>query len=113
MHILSTQIQYMRLRRARMKQTRTALHMLALSGVVRPSHVELRYTTPVANTTAFRAQAPTDENPLIQPVPLPSWEHRTSRDMNQTWQWVRSLPSAFVHLASKPILFQWNKQVDL
>lgn len=113
MHVLSTQIQYMRLRRARTKQTRTALHMLALSGVVRPSHVELRYTTPVANTAAFRTQTPTAGNPLIQPVPLPSWEHRTSFDMNQTWQWVRSLPSAFVHLASKPIAFQWNKQVDV
>lgn len=113
MHVLSTQIQYMRLRRARIKQTRTALHMLALSGVVRPSHVELHYTAPVTNTTAFRAQAQTAENPLTQPVPLPSWEHKVTLDMNQTWQWVRSLPSAIVHLASKPILFQWNKQVDL
>ena len=113
MHVLSTQIQYMRLRRARMKQTRTALHMLALSGVVRPSHVELRYTTPAANTTALRAQAQATEHPLIQPVPLPSLEQKTTLDMNQTWQWVRSLPSAFVHLASKPIVFQWNKQIDV
>lgn len=113
MHILSTQIQYMRLRRERMKQTRTALHMLALSGVVRPSHVELRYSTPIAHTPAFRAQAHATEQPLIQPVPLPSWEHKTPLDMSHTWQWVRSLPSAIVHLASKPILFQWNKQVDL
>ena len=113
MHVLSTKIQYMRLRRARMKQTRTALHLLALSGVVRPSHVELRYTTPVANTTALRTQAHATEHPLIQPVPLPSWEHKATLDMNQTWQWVRSLPSAIAHLASKPILFQWNKPVDV
>ena len=113
MHILSTQIQYMRLRRARMKQTRTALHMLTLSGVVRPSHVELRYTTPIANTTALRAQAQATEHPLIQPIPLRSWEHEATLSKNQTWQWVRSLPSTFVHLASKPILFHWNKQVDV
>jgi len=113
MHVLSSQIHSMKLRKERKKQTRTALHMLALSGVVRPSHVELRYTTPLANITAFRAQAPTTENPLIQPIPLPSWEHKPTLDRNQTWQWVCSLPSAFAHLASKPILFQWNKQVDL
>ena len=113
MHILSTQIQYMRLRRARMKQTQAALHMLTLSGVVRPSHLELRYTTPLANTTAFRAQAHATEHPLTQPVPLRSWEHNATLSKNQTWQWVRSLPSTFIHLASKPILFQWNKQADL
>jgi hypothetical protein len=31
----------------RKRQKRKALQMLALSGVVRPSHVELRYTTPI------------------------------------------------------------------
>ena len=46
MHVLSSPIQYIKLRRAHKKQKRTALHMLALSGVVRPSHVELRYATP-------------------------------------------------------------------
>ena len=32
--------------RERARQKRKALHMLALSGVIRPSHIELRYTIP-------------------------------------------------------------------
>lgn len=39
--------------RERARQKRKVLHMLALSGVVRPSHIELRYTVPIlkAGTT--------------------------------------------------------------
>ena len=33
--------------RERAQQKRKVLHMLALSGVVRPSHIELRYTVPI------------------------------------------------------------------
>ena len=55
MHVLSSLIHYIKLRRTRNKQLRTALHMMAASGVVRPSHVELRYTTPFARITARRA----------------------------------------------------------
>ena len=47
MRVLSSPIEYIKLRSAHKKQKRTALHMLALSGVVRPSHVELRYATPI------------------------------------------------------------------
>lgn len=36
-----------RIKRERTQQKRTALHMLALSGVVRPSHIEPRYYTPI------------------------------------------------------------------
>ena len=75
MHVLSSPIHYIKLRRAHKKQKRTALHMLALSGVVRPSHVELRYTTPIASITAFRTQPTAIEHPQTQPIPLPSWEH--------------------------------------
>ena len=57
MHVLSSPIQYIKLRRAHRKQKRTALHMLAVSGVVRPSHVELRYATPIARSAAFRRQS--------------------------------------------------------
>ena len=38
--------------RARARQIRKALHMLALSGVVRPSHVELRYAISFVNIEA-------------------------------------------------------------
>ena len=58
MHVLTSLIQYMKLRRVESKQKRqkrTVLHMLAASGVVRPSHIELRYTKPFARSTARRA----------------------------------------------------------
>lgn len=38
---------YWQTQRERAKQKRKALQMLALSGVVRPSHVELRYSVPL------------------------------------------------------------------
>jgi hypothetical protein len=45
-----------RTHRERSRQKQKVLHMLALSGVVRPSHIELRYTVPIlkvgtSNTT--------------------------------------------------------------
>ena len=113
MHVLSSQIQYMKLRRARTKQKRTALHMLALSGVVRPSHIELRYATPIASITAFRAQPTAIEHPQTQPIPSRSWEHSFTLNMKQTRQWTRSLSSALVRLARKPIVLQWTKQLDV
>ena len=113
MHVLSSQIHYMKLRRAHTKQKRTALHMLALSGVVRPSHVELRYATPIASITAFRAHPPAIEHPQTQPIPLRSWDHNITLNMKQTRQWARSLSSAFVQLAKKPIVLHWSKQLDV
>ena len=113
MHVISSQIQYMKLRRARTKQKRTALHMLALSGVVRPSHVELRYAIPIASITAFRAQPTAIEHPQTQPIPLRSWERNITLNIKQTRQWTRSLSSALVQLAKKPIVLQWTKQFDV
>ena len=49
------------LHRAHKQQKRTALEMLTLSGVVRPSHVEPRYATPIARITAFRTTANCDQ----------------------------------------------------
>jgi hypothetical protein len=109
MHVLYSPIHDMKLRRARMKQKRTALHMLALSGVVRPSHVELRYATPIASITAFRAQPTAIEHPQIQPT----WEHNITLSLRQTWQWAHSLSYALVQLAKKPIVLQWTKQLDV
>jgi hypothetical protein len=113
MHVLSSPIHYMKLRRACTKQKRTALRMMTLSGVVRPSHVELRYATPIGRITAFRAQATAIEHPQTQPIPLRSWEHNIMLNMKQTWQWARSLSSALVQLAKKPIVLQWGKQLDV
>ena len=109
MHVLSSPIQYIKIRRAHKKQKRTALHMLALSGAVRPSHIEIRYAAPIASNTASHAQPTGIGHPLTHPLPLQSWDHKITLSMNQTWQWARSLSSAIVHLAKKPIVLQGNR----
>ena len=113
MHVLSSPIHYIKLRRAHKKQKRTALHMLALSGVVRPSHVEIRYATPIASITAFRTQPPAIGHPQTHPIPLPSWDHDTTLNMKLTRQWTRDLSSSIVQLAKNPIVLRWTKQLDL
>ena len=113
MPAFSSPIQDMRLRRTRMKQKRTALHMLALSGVIRPSHVDLRYATPVSSITAFRKEPTAVIHPQVQRIPLRPWEHNITLNFSQTWQWARSLSIAFLQLANKPISLQWDKQLDV
>lgn len=113
MQVLSSPIQYIKLHRAHKKQKRTALHMLTLSGVVRPSHVELRYATRVASMTALRAQPTAIGDPQTHPIPLPSWDHNSTLNMKQTQQWARSLSSSLVQLAKKPIQLRWTKQLDM
>ena len=113
MRTFSSPIHYIRLHRARKKQKRTALHMLALSGVVRPSHVELRYATPIANFTAFRARSTSSEHSQIQPIPLRSWEHNVTPNSRRIWQWTYRLSSALIQFAKKPIVLQWAKPIDV
>ena len=55
MHLLSSLIHYTKLRKVRKNQKRIALHMLAASGVVRPSHVEIRFPTHRQNYPLRRA----------------------------------------------------------
>ena len=112
MHVISSPIQYLKFRRAHKKQKRTALHMLALSGVVRPSHVELRYATPIASITAFRAQPTAIKHPQIQPILSHPWNRNITLHIKQTRQWTRSLSSAVVQLAKKPVALRWSKQLD-
>jgi hypothetical protein len=113
MHVLSSSIESIKLRSAHKKQKRTALRMLALSGVVRPSHVELHYVTPVAGMTAFRRLPTAIEHQQNYPLPLPSWDHDPTLNMKHTRQWARNLSSSLVQLAKKPILPRWTKQLDL
>ena len=87
MHVLSSPIQYIKLRRTHTQQKRTALHMLAVSGVVRPSHIELRYATPITRSAAFRAQSTAIRHQQTHPIPLPSWDRNTALTMKQTRQW--------------------------
>jgi len=44
-------------RRARRRQVRNALHMLSVSGVVRPSHVETRYVSHPVTSDGRRHRA--------------------------------------------------------
>ena len=108
MHVLPSPIQYIKLRSAHKKQKRTALHMLALSGAVRPSHVELRYAAPIASITASCAQPTVIGYPQTHPVPLRSWDHDTTLNKKQTLQWARNLSSSLVQLAKKPIVLRWT-----
>ena len=113
MDILSSPIQYIKLLIAHKKQKRTALHMLTLSGVVRPSHVELRYSTPIASITAFRRQPTMIGHPEAHPIPFSAWNHTATLNMKQTQQWARSLSSSLVQFLQKPIMLRWTKQLDL
>jgi hypothetical protein len=112
MHVFSSPIQYIKLRRAHRKQKQTVLHMLSVSGVVRLSHVELHYSTPVANTTFYRREAAALKQ-QTHPLPLPSCDHNTTHNMKQAGQWTRILSSSLVQIAKKPIVFPWTKPLGL
>jgi hypothetical protein len=113
MHILFSSIESIKLRIAYKKQKRTALHMLAVSGVVRPSHVELRYMTPLTGMTGFRTQPTSTGDPQTHPMPLPSWSQDTLLNVKQTQHRACALSSAIIQLIKKPILLRWTKQVGL
>ena len=113
MHAFSSPLQYIKSRRMRKQQKRTALHMLAVSGVVRPGHVELRYTTPITGMTGFPMQLTSTGHAQTHPMPLPSWDQDTSLNMKQAQQRVCRLSSAIIQLAKKPILLRSTKQLGL
>jgi len=113
MHILSSLMHSLTLRGAHNQQKRIALHLLAASGVVRPSHRELRYATPSASTSTLRAQPTAIENQQTHPIPLQSCDHNITLNLKQTRQWVSRLSSSLVQFAKRPILFQWAKQLDM
>ena len=113
MSILSSPFQYIKLRSVHQKQKQTALHMLALSGVVRPSHVELRYATPIAKITAFRNQPTAIKHQPTQPIPSQPCNHSITFNMKQARQWTRRFSFAIVQLAKTPVALRWTKQLDI
>ena len=113
MYFLLSSIHYVKSRRAWMKQKRTALHMLALSGVVRPSHVEPRYATPITSISAFRAQPTSINHPKTPPIPLQPDNRNVTLNTSQVWQWTRNLPPVIVQFAKKPVVLPWTKQLDV
>jgi hypothetical protein len=54
--------------RERARQKRNVLHMLALSGVIRPSHIELRYSVPVMNSGTTRTGSGARSANTVQPA---------------------------------------------
>ncbi|MEP6959320.1 MAG: hypothetical protein ABI980_11370 [Nitrospirota bacterium] len=100
MPALSWSIHHLMLRRAHKNQKRVALQLLALSGVVRPGHVELRYTA-LIGSTAFHAQRMTCPEPLIQSLPFLSWAHTISFHLQPTWQWMISLGMTLVRAGKR------------
>ena len=113
MHVLSSPIHYIKSRRAYKKQKRTALHMLAVSGVVRPGHVELRYAAPIASITAFRSQPAAIKHPQAQPVPSKPDARNVALNIKHARQWTRNLSSVIVQFANKPVTLPWMKQLDM
>ena len=113
MFVLSSPIHYIKSRRTYMKQKRTLLHMLALSSVVRPGHVELRYATPITSITAFRAQPTAIKYPQTQPIPSQPENFHVAHNIKQAWQWTRNISYGIVQLASKSVVLPWTKQLDM
>ncbi|MCX5720868.1 MAG: hypothetical protein NT179_02405 [Nitrospirae bacterium] len=112
MHVISSKIHDLKLRHARTKQKRAALHMLTLSGVIRPSHSELRYEAPLARMTALDSESTSLQHSQTLAIPLPLWEQDLTTSLTTTWHYIGNLSSSLVQLAKKPIVLQWNKQVD-
>jgi hypothetical protein len=91
MHAFSFSNHRLMPRRERKNQKQAALQLLALSGVIRPGHVELRYPTSLISRTPNHAQRVTSQHPLIQPFPLRSLERNIGLHLKQIWHRVRSL----------------------
>lgn len=95
--------------RDRAKQKRTALRMMTLSGVIRPSHVELRYGTQPAISSASCRQPETAEIPLfIEQAPAHAWHHEIAAGTKQIWRWVRITSRTVMQQALKSIGPQWT-----
>ena len=76
--------------RARATQKRNALHMMALSGVIRPSHIELRYGTPLTSLPALWQSATTKTPLTIEHASRSTRLHEIQAGSKQFWQWIRS-----------------------
>lgn len=74
------------------KQKRKALQMLALSGVVRPSHVELRYTIPLFSAgSALHGQPSTRAANGLQSQTVKKVPAAQPRDTRHIFARIRSI----------------------
>ncbi len=110
MSMLSAPLHYIKASRSRAKQKRNALHMMALSGVIRPSHIELRYGIPLTSLDASCPQSTTMETPLLtERTPVSVWLHDIRVGVQwiwQIWQWMRTTSHTMMQSNRKPIGFQ-------
>jgi hypothetical protein len=70
MGILTSPLQYVSKARARRRQVRMALHMLSVSGVIRPSHIEPRYFEASSQLDSWHRQEA--KGPSKPSIPVPS-----------------------------------------
>ena len=90
MHILKSPIVRIRKQRARRKQLRTVLHMLSVSGVIRPGHIEPRYFEASSQVDAlYRHQAKRPQAAAGATV-----KSHVSFDWTKLRQWVLAKPSS-------------------
>lgn len=94
--------------RERIQQKRKALRMLALSGVVRPSDIELRYYLPMLKAGSlnhFPCAMPTAA--AQQCAPLKESAAAVKAQRNQFLQWLRQTGSL-----SRRLLNPWAETVE-
>jgi hypothetical protein len=87
--------------------------MLALSGVVRPSHIELRYAIPITSMTAFGAQPTAIKHPQTPPIPLQPDKLNVPLNITHARQWTSNLSSVLFQFAKTPVVLPWTKQLDV
>ena len=89
MRIFTSPIIRMKKQRARRKQLRTVLHMLSVSGVIRPGHIEPRYFEASSHVEAlYRHQAK-----LPKAAAGASAKSPVTLDWTKLRQWVFTKPS--------------------
>lgn len=89
MRIFISPIVRIRKQRARRKQLRTVLHMLSVSGVIRPGHIEPRYFEASSQIDALYRE-PAKRGTAAA---LASAKSQTGFDWTKLRQWVLAKPS--------------------
>jgi hypothetical protein len=96
--------------RARAKQKRNALRMMALSGVIRPSHVELRYGTPLRSLPALWQPTKTETSLPTERTLARVWHREIQASGNQMRQWMLATSKILTQPARKLLGPQWNAE---
>ena len=89
MRIFTSPVDRIRKQCARRKQVRTVLHMLYVSGVIRPGHIEPRYSETSSQVDAFYRQ----QTKRRQPAAGASGKAQVGFDWTKLRQWVLTKPS--------------------